>query len=96
MGLPVIALIGDCHAARVSYSLLARLGLESLAAADRDGYRRIATDLAGNPDALAKLRAGLRRRLASSPLADATAYGRALEQAYRVMWRRWRDEAPPA
>ena len=96
MGLPVIALIGDCHAARVSYSLLARLGLESLAAVDRDSYRRIATDLAGNPDALAKLRAGLRRRLASSPLADATAYGRSLEQAYRVMWRRWRDEAPPA
>ncbi len=89
MGVPVIALAGERHAARVSASILARLGLEVLVAPDPAGYLARAQALALKPEAVANLRAGLRRRIAASPLADAAGYTRGLEAAYREMWRRW-------
>ncbi len=88
MGLPVIALRGERHASRVSFSLLARLGLEGLSAADPESYVERAVALAGRPDSLAKLRHGLRHRLAGSPLCDAKRYTASLEAAYRGMWQR--------
>ena len=88
MGVPVVALRGGRHASRVSFSLLARLGLEGLTAQDSETYVERAVALASRPDALAKLRAGLRRRLATSPLCDAARYTRTLEAAYRGMWQR--------
>ena len=96
MGVPVIALRGARHATRVSFSLLARLGLEGLTAADSESYIERALALAGRPDAVAKLRAGLRRRLAGSPLCDAARYCETLEKAYRGMWRRRCDAAAAA
>jgi len=35
------------------------------------------------------VRAGLRARLASSPLLDAPAFARDVEAAWRDMWRQW-------
>ena len=93
MGLPVIALRGDRHAARVSTSILARLGLAGLSADGPTTYVQRAVALASNPAALAKLRQGLRRRMARSPLCDAAGYTRRLEAAYREMWRRRCREA---
>ncbi len=89
MGVPVVALAGDRHAARMGASLLGRLGLAELIAADEDAYLDIAAALAADPGRLAAWRAGLRPRLAASPLADAPALARRLEAAYRTMWRRW-------
>ncbi len=93
MGVPVIALAGDRHAARVSASILARLGLEVLVAPDPAGYLARAQALAQKPEAVVKLRDSLRRRIAASPLADAAGYTRSLEAAYREMWRRWCEKA---
>jgi predicted O-linked N-acetylglucosamine transferase (SPINDLY family) len=42
---------------------------------------------------LAKLRAGLRQRMAASPLCDGKAYAAKVETAYREMWRGWCSEA---
>jgi predicted O-linked N-acetylglucosamine transferase (SPINDLY family) len=39
------------------------------------------------------LRAGLRERLRASALMDEPAHARALEAAYRHMWRQWCAEA---
>ena len=86
MGVPMIALRGDRHAARVSASILARLGLEGLSAPDAPGYIGRALGLASRPDAIAKLRQGLRRRVVTSPLCDAAGYTRSLDAAYREMW----------
>ena len=88
MGVPVVALRGERHAARVSFSLLARLGLEGLTAVSTEAYVERALALAERPDALVKLRSGLRQRLAGSPLCDAGRYTRSLEAAYRGMWQR--------
>ncbi|MFI4976963.1 MAG: glycosyltransferase, partial [Caulobacterales bacterium] len=96
MGVPVVALLGDRHAARVSASLLTRVGLEELIATDAPAYVDIAARLAGDPARLAEIRRTLRPRMAASPLTDAPAFARKLERAYRQMWTRWCDRTAAA
>jgi protein O-GlcNAc transferase len=91
MGVPVVALRGERHAARVGASLLTHAGLPELIADSVDGYVAIATVLAQNRQRLAALRAGLRDRMAASALTDARGFAAALEDTYRALWRRWCD-----
>lgn len=90
-GVPFISLIGDRSPARMGYSLLSAAGMPELAAPTAADFVRIATELA-RPDAIAALaarRAGMRARLAASPLLDGAAKAAALEGAYRHMWREY-------
>ena len=89
MGVPVMTLVGDRHAARVGLSLLSRVGLEHFAATDTDAYVAIAAGLARDVAALNELRLGLRDRMQQSPLTDAPRFARDVEMAYRTMWRAW-------
>jgi predicted O-linked N-acetylglucosamine transferase (SPINDLY family) len=89
MGVPMIALAGDRHAARVGASLLDAIGLPELVAPDARGYVERAAALAADPGRLTDLRAGMRQRLLRSPLCDAAGFARALESVYRDVWRRW-------
>ncbi|MBK9132690.1 MAG: tetratricopeptide repeat protein [Gammaproteobacteria bacterium] len=98
-GIPVVTRAGADSVARSGYALLGMLGLGELIANDADEYVRIAVELANDPERLAALRAGLRPRLAASPLRDEPGLTRDLEAAYRAMWRRWvadgaREAAP--
>jgi len=97
MGVPVVTLVGDRHAARVGLSLLSRVGLSELAAPNSGAYVKIALELARDVEALNALRLGMRDRLQSSPLMDETRFAREFESALREMWRRWCDPAhrPP-
>lgn len=96
MGVPVIGLVGDRHAARVSVSLLNAVGLPELLAKDEDDFVRIATELASDHVRLANLREGMRARLMASPLLDSRGMARNLEQAWRTMWAEFclRDPVP--
>ncbi|MBI4184062.1 MAG: tetratricopeptide repeat protein [Proteobacteria bacterium] len=89
MGVPVVTLAGEAHAGRVGASLLSAAGLPELIAGTADAYVERAVALAADRGRLARLRDGLRRRLAASALTDANAHTRALEAAYREMWRAW-------
>jgi predicted O-linked N-acetylglucosamine transferase (SPINDLY family) len=89
MGVPVVTLVGDRHAARVGVSLLARVGLERLAAGDVESYVATAVELARDVAALNEIRLGLRDRMRRSPLMDAPRFARDVEAAYRTMWRAW-------
>jgi protein O-GlcNAc transferase len=89
MGVPVVTLGGRRHVGRVGISLLSRCGLGELVAETPEQYLDIATALAGDRMRLEGLRSGMRQRVAASPLTDGPALTRALEAAYRDIWRAW-------
>jgi protein O-GlcNAc transferase len=89
MGVPTVTFVGHTVVGRGGLSLLCNLGLPELAAQSPDEYVAIASALAGNIPRLAQLRAGLRERMAASPLMDGPRLARAVEAAYRQMWRDW-------
>ncbi len=95
MGVPVVTLMGDRHAARVGASLLTRVDLTELIAGSPDEYVRIAKALAADRGRLAALRSELRERLAQSPLRDELGFTRTLEEALRQMWLNWCSGAGP-
>lgn len=96
MGVPVIALRGDRHAARVGASLLTHAGLPELIAEDGDNFIARAVALAHDRERLRAYHAGLRARLATSALCDAAGFARQVEAAYRQMWREHVARARPA
>ena len=89
MGVPVVTLRGDRPYGRVGASLLASVGLPDLITKDAESYVRTAAGMAGDPSRLMNLRFGLRERMRASPLCDEAGFARAMEQAYRRMWRAW-------
>lgn len=89
MGVPVVTLGGDRFCARHSVTHLASAGLPDLVAEDADAYVAKAAALVSDPSGLARLRGGLRDRLAKSPALDGVRFTRALEAAYGVMWQRF-------
>jgi protein O-GlcNAc transferase len=93
MGVPVVALLGDRHAARIGASLLTAVGLPELVADTPAAYVEIAAGLAGDLERLQALRAGMRQRLLASPLCDGQGLALAIEAAYRAAWRNWCDAA---
>lgn len=89
MGVPVVTLLGRSHAGRVSASILARVGLESLVATDVNHYVALAAEVAADRDRLTRLRRGLREQMRASPLCDGRGYTRRLEAIIREQWRGW-------
>ena len=108
MGVPVVTLAGDSHAARVGVSFLSQLvgdddplGMRALIQQDVAGYVAAAVGLAKDRPRLSLMRKGLRDRMRSSPLCDAQSHARALESAYRDAVEAARSravavDAPPA
>ncbi|WP_247893813.1 tetratricopeptide repeat protein [Azospirillum endophyticum] len=93
MGAPLVTLAGSRHAARVGASLMAAIGLPELVAVTPDRYAAIAAGLAGDLTRLMRLRMGMRERVRASALCNEGRFMRNLETAYRLMWRRWCDDA---
>jgi predicted O-linked N-acetylglucosamine transferase (SPINDLY family) len=89
MGVPVVTLAGVMHAGRVGVSILTQVGLTDCIARDPEHYVEIAVRLAGDTARLTELRAGLREKMAQSPLMDASGFARDVETAYHDMWRSW-------
>jgi FkbM family methyltransferase len=87
MGVPVISLAGEHHAARVGASLLTVLGLDELLAQDTHGFVQIASRLAADTARLNAITTGMRERMMASPLLDHAGFTRHLENAFREMWR---------
>jgi protein O-GlcNAc transferase len=89
MGVPVISMIGDRHAARVGYDLLSRVGLSEFAAPDTASYVETVVKLATDLPRLAQTRRELRERMQRSPLCDATHFAKQFEKGLRDIWREW-------
>lgn len=95
MGVPVITLQGDRHAARVGVSILHSVGMDEFIARDADDYVRIAARLAVDLPRFAGLRKGLRQRMLESPLMDEAGFVRDLEHSYLEIWQAKLDAAAP-
>lgn len=89
MGVPVVALLGPTHAARVSASLLHRLDLEQLIGASLDDYVEKAVALASNVEDLAQLRERIRPTFEASPLRDEAGFARDFTAALQGVWQDW-------
>jgi len=89
MGAPVITRSGHTISSRLAAATLTAVGMTDLIAPDLERYVALAVGLAGNLDALENLRGKLRPILANSAIGDMQRYTRAVESAYREMWRRW-------
>lgn len=85
MGLPVVVLEGDRHAARVGVSLLHAVGHPEWIARSEDDYVRLARELASDLVRLRDLRVGLRGEVAASPLVDGPAYAARFFAALRSL-----------
>jgi predicted O-linked N-acetylglucosamine transferase (SPINDLY family) len=96
MGVPVVSRVGPTCVGRGGLSQLAQLALLPLACDSDAGFAATAGRLARDLPALAALRAGLRARLAASPLMDPARFARAIEAAYRRAWIETAASCPTA
>ena len=85
MGCPIIALAGDRHSARVTSSLMRRLGLDDFVAETPERYVEIAAEKAGHPERLVPLRSAL-RGMTRAALCDEKRFAKEFEEALRAAW----------
>jgi len=94
-GLPVLTCPGKTMASRVASGVLNSVGLEELVAHSPQQYEERAYQLATHPEALVLLREKLARNRFASPLFDTGRQVRNLEEAYQMMWQRYRAGLAP-
>ena len=88
MGVPVVAMLGNKLASRISAAVLSALALTEWVAENEEGYFRIAVEKGSDPESLRRFRTGIRSRILASPAGNPDLYTRAVEAAYRAMWRK--------
>ncbi|MDQ2961620.1 MAG: tetratricopeptide repeat protein [Pseudomonadota bacterium] len=88
MGVPVVTRVGERAAERMSFSLLAHLGVTDTAAWTDEEYIAIACRLAQDAPWRAALASAIAARLPQSGLADLDRYTRSLETAYERAFER--------
>ena len=86
MGVPVVTCPGETFASRHSLSHLSNVGLTETIARDLDEYVELAVSLAGDLPRLAALRAGLRQRMAASPLCDGKRFAAQFVATLKGLW----------
>jgi predicted O-linked N-acetylglucosamine transferase (SPINDLY family) len=93
MGVPVITLRGDRHAARVGASILTQVGLSEVVAETIGEYIEQAVKLSADNDYLGTLRSTLRERMETSPLCDAQRFTQNFESVLKIIWGIWSRRA---
>ncbi|MBW1699725.1 MAG: tetratricopeptide repeat protein [Deltaproteobacteria bacterium] len=86
MGVPVVTLMGDRHVQRTTWSLLAHLGLEFLAAADTQEYLHIASELACKPAWLREVRDKVKKAADNALTTGNREYIKHLQKAFLNIW----------
>ena len=82
MGVPVVTRYGERRNTRFGYSILHSLGLEELAASDREDYVERVVSLAGNGELLDLLHKNLRQMMYKSAALSPRKYTQTLEAHY--------------
>ena len=88
-GLPVVTKLGEGFAARVSGSLLAAVGLPELITNNESEYKKLALELATNPEKLSSLKHQLAINRSSKPLFNTELYTKHLEDGYQRAYQQY-------
>lgn len=91
MGVPVVTKPGPTFAGRHSTTHLINAGLPELVVNTWEEYIDRTVELAGDPEKLSELRAGLRSQVDESPLANGPRFGAHFAKAMRAVWHQWVD-----
>lgn len=94
MGTPVVTLAGQRFVGRVGAAILPLVGLGDLVVDSTAKYIEAVVMLARNRRRRNDLRQSLRPALQDSALLNYEFQARALESAFRAMWRRWCAKSP--
>jgi predicted O-linked N-acetylglucosamine transferase (SPINDLY family) len=89
MGVPVVSLIGDRHAARVGLSLLTAIGHAEWATETKELYIESAIALAKDRNLRTQLRTSLRAEFSQSILCDHLGQATRFEEGIRQIWIDW-------
>jgi protein O-GlcNAc transferase len=89
MGVPTVTFAGETFAGRHSSTHLIAAGLSDFCTDSIEAYVDLAVRWTKRPHELAALRAGLRQRVATSPLSDHVRFGGHLDAALRRLWQDW-------
>jgi protein O-GlcNAc transferase len=92
---PVVTCPGETFASRHSLSHLSNIRLTETIAGSLAEYVELAVRLAEDLPRLAAIRAGLRQRMAGSPLCDGRRIAESLVQLLRGVWRDWCKRSTP-
>ena len=92
MGVPVLTKRGDRFMSHVGETIAHNTGLSDWIAADEEEYVAKAVAFSSDLKELAKLRAGLREQILSSPLFNSSRFASHFEKAVWGMWELWKEE----
>lgn len=93
MGVPVLSLCGDRHAARVGHSILNNIGLSALSCQTEDAFLDAAESLVNSPMRRAELRQDLRHMVQTSSAGNAERFTQEFEMALLSAIERKASEA---
>jgi predicted O-linked N-acetylglucosamine transferase (SPINDLY family) len=87
VGVPVLAKLGNSNASRAAGAILHSVGLNEWIADSEAQYADLALKYASQPEYLSALRTDLPARIMASASGNTGNYTRAVEAAYRAIWR---------
>jgi predicted O-linked N-acetylglucosamine transferase (SPINDLY family) len=89
VGVPVLAKLGNSNGGRAGGAILCSIGLNDWVVETEAQYIEVALKHAAQPQYLAALRTELPGRIEASASGNTQNYTRAVEQAYRTIWREY-------
>ena len=93
-GLPVITLMGQSFASRVSGSLLNAIGLKELITSTKKEYEDLIFELATNPKKLKSIKSKLNKNKLTKPLFNTKLYTKKIEASYIKVYKRYQSNLP--
>lgn len=89
LGVPVVAKLGNSIASRITGAILCSIGLHEWVAESEAQYMELAVKYASQPKYLSAMRSELAARIMASEAGNTQLYTRAVEAAYRAMWKEY-------
>jgi protein O-GlcNAc transferase len=86
MNMPVMTLVGESHAQRVSYSILKNLNLDQLIAFTEEEYVSKSVELAEHPEIIRELKTRMRKNLLASSICNPRVIAREMELNFKAIW----------